>query len=101
MTPAPVPGDCTALGVLSAAEAHGIQVPGDLSIVGFDGIRFAHTSGRATGSARLRYTRQGVSYRSSSRLMTIFSTARTSARARLKRWYRLSGVDFSSANHSG
>jgi DNA-binding LacI/PurR family transcriptional regulator len=36
-----VASDYIALGVLSAAETHGIRVPGDLSIVGFDDIRFA------------------------------------------------------------
>jgi len=40
-TAAFVASDYIALGVLSAAEAHGIAVPGDLSIVGFDDIRFA------------------------------------------------------------
>ena len=40
-TAAFVASDYIALGVLSAAEAHGIRVPGDLSIVGFDDIRFA------------------------------------------------------------
>jgi DNA-binding LacI/PurR family transcriptional regulator len=40
-TAAFVASDYIALGVLSAAEAHGIQVPDDLSIVGFDDIRFA------------------------------------------------------------
>jgi DNA-binding LacI/PurR family transcriptional regulator len=40
-TAAFVASDYIALGVLSAAEAHGIGVPGDLSIVGFDDIRFA------------------------------------------------------------
>jgi DNA-binding LacI/PurR family transcriptional regulator len=40
-TAAFVPSDYIALGVLSAAEAHGIGVPDDLSIVGFDDIRFA------------------------------------------------------------
>ena len=34
-----------ALGVLVAAEAHGIAVPDGLSIVGFDDIRFASTCG--------------------------------------------------------
>jgi uncharacterized membrane protein len=36
-----VASDYIALGVLSAAEAHGIDVTGDLSTVGFDDIRFA------------------------------------------------------------
>ncbi len=40
-TAAFVASDYIALGVLCAAEAHGIQVPADLSIVGFDDIRFA------------------------------------------------------------
>ena len=40
-TAALVASDYIALGVLSAAEAHGIRVPGDFSIVGFDDIRFA------------------------------------------------------------
>jgi len=40
-TAAFVASDDIALGVLSAAEAHGIRVPDDLSIVGFDDIRFA------------------------------------------------------------
>ena len=40
-TAAFVASDYIALGVLSAAEAHGIRVPDDLSIVGFDDIRFA------------------------------------------------------------
>jgi len=40
-TAAFVASDYIALGVLSAAEAHGIAVPGDLSIIGFDDIRFA------------------------------------------------------------
>jgi DNA-binding LacI/PurR family transcriptional regulator len=40
-TAAFVASDYIALGVLSAAEAHGIRVPGDLSIVGFDDIRFS------------------------------------------------------------
>jgi hypothetical protein len=36
-----VASDYIALGVLSAAEAHGIDVTGDLSTVGFGDIRFA------------------------------------------------------------
>jgi DNA-binding LacI/PurR family transcriptional regulator len=40
-TAAFVASDYIALGVISAAEAHGIAVPGDLSIVGFDDIRFS------------------------------------------------------------
>jgi DNA-binding LacI/PurR family transcriptional regulator len=40
-TAAFVASDYIALGVLSAAEMHGINVPGDLSIVGFDDIRFS------------------------------------------------------------
>jgi DNA-binding LacI/PurR family transcriptional regulator len=40
-TAAFVPSDYIALGVLSAAEANGIRVPQDLSIVGFDDIRFS------------------------------------------------------------
>ena len=40
-TAAFVASDYIALGVLSAAEAHGIGVPEDLSIVGFDDIRFS------------------------------------------------------------
>jgi DNA-binding LacI/PurR family transcriptional regulator len=40
-TAAFVASDYIALGVLSAAEAHGLGVPDDLSIVGFDDIRFA------------------------------------------------------------
>jgi DNA-binding LacI/PurR family transcriptional regulator len=40
-TAAFVASDYIALGVLSAAEAHGIRVPDDLSIVGFDDIRFS------------------------------------------------------------
>jgi DNA-binding LacI/PurR family transcriptional regulator len=40
-TAAFVASDYIALGVLSAAEAHGIRVPEDLSIVGFDDIRFS------------------------------------------------------------
>ena len=39
-TAAFVASDYIALGVLSAAETHGLRVPGDLSIVGFDDIRF-------------------------------------------------------------
>ena len=33
--------DYIALGMLSAAETHGIRVPEDLSVVGFDDIRFS------------------------------------------------------------
>ena len=33
--------DYIALGMLSAAETHGVRVPGDLSVVGFDDIRFS------------------------------------------------------------
>ena len=40
-TAAFVASDYIALGVLSAAEMHGITVPDDLSIVGFDDIRFS------------------------------------------------------------
>ena len=40
-TAAFVASDYIALGVLSAAEVHGIRVPDDLSIVGFDDIRFS------------------------------------------------------------
>ena len=40
-TAAFVASDYIALGVISAAETHGIRVPEDLSIVGFDDIRFA------------------------------------------------------------
>jgi len=40
-TAAFVASDYIALGVLSAAEVHGIKVPDDLSIVGFDDIRFS------------------------------------------------------------
>jgi DNA-binding LacI/PurR family transcriptional regulator len=40
-TAAFVASDYIALGVLSAAEQHGIRVPEDLSIVGFDDIRFS------------------------------------------------------------
>jgi DNA-binding LacI/PurR family transcriptional regulator len=40
-TAAFVASDYIALGVISAAEAHGIRVPDDLSIVGFDDIRFS------------------------------------------------------------
>jgi DNA-binding LacI/PurR family transcriptional regulator len=40
-TAAFVASDYIALGVISAAEAHGIRVPGDLSVVGFDDIRFS------------------------------------------------------------
>ncbi len=40
-TAAFVASDYIALGMLSAAETHGIRVPGDLSVVGFDDIRFA------------------------------------------------------------
>jgi DNA-binding LacI/PurR family transcriptional regulator len=40
-TAAFVASDYIALGMLSAAQAHGIAVPDDLSIVGFDDIRFS------------------------------------------------------------
>ena len=40
-TAAFVASDYIALGVLSAAETHGIRVPEDLSVVGFDDIRFS------------------------------------------------------------
>jgi DNA-binding LacI/PurR family transcriptional regulator len=40
-TAAFVASDYIALGMLSAAETHGIRVPGDLSVVGFDDIRFS------------------------------------------------------------
>jgi DNA-binding LacI/PurR family transcriptional regulator len=40
-TAAFVASDYIALGVISAAEAHGLRVPDDLSIVGFDDIRFS------------------------------------------------------------
>ncbi len=40
-TAAFVASDYIALGVISAAEAHGIRVPDDLSVVGFDDIRFS------------------------------------------------------------
>jgi LacI family transcriptional regulator len=40
-TAAFVASDYIALGMLSAAETHGVRVPGDLSIVGFDDIRFS------------------------------------------------------------
>jgi len=40
-TAAFVASDYIALGMLSAAETHGIRVPEDLSIVGFDDIRFS------------------------------------------------------------
>jgi DNA-binding LacI/PurR family transcriptional regulator len=40
-TAAFVASDYIAFGMLSAAETHGIRVPGDLSIVGFDDIRFS------------------------------------------------------------
>jgi DNA-binding LacI/PurR family transcriptional regulator len=40
-TAAFVASDYIALGMLSAAEAHGIRVPEDLSVVGFDDIRFS------------------------------------------------------------
>jgi LacI family transcriptional regulator/LacI family repressor for deo operon, udp, cdd, tsx, nupC, and nupG len=36
-----VASDYIALGMLSAAETHGIRVPEDLSVVGFDDIRFS------------------------------------------------------------
>ena len=40
-TAAFVASDYIALGMLSAAETHGVSVPGDLSVVGFDDIRFS------------------------------------------------------------
>jgi DNA-binding LacI/PurR family transcriptional regulator len=40
-TAAFVASDYIALGMLSAAEMHGISVPDDLSVVGFDDIRFS------------------------------------------------------------
>ncbi|HEY1916476.1 MAG TPA: LacI family DNA-binding transcriptional regulator [Streptosporangiaceae bacterium] len=40
-TAAFVASDYIALGMMSAAETHGIRVPGDLSVVGFDDIRFS------------------------------------------------------------
>jgi DNA-binding LacI/PurR family transcriptional regulator len=40
-TAAFVASDYIALGLMSAAEAHGIRVPDDLSVVGFDDIRFS------------------------------------------------------------
>lgn len=40
-TAAFVASDYIALGMLSAAETHGVKVPGDLSVVGFDDIRFS------------------------------------------------------------
>jgi DNA-binding LacI/PurR family transcriptional regulator len=40
-TAAFVASDYIALGVISAAKAHGIRVPEDLSVVGFDDIRFS------------------------------------------------------------
>jgi DNA-binding LacI/PurR family transcriptional regulator len=40
-TAAFVASDYIALGLMSAAEAHGISVPEDLSVVGFDDIRFS------------------------------------------------------------
>jgi DNA-binding LacI/PurR family transcriptional regulator len=40
-TAAFVASDYIALGMLSAAETHGLRVPGDLSLVGFDDIRFS------------------------------------------------------------
>jgi DNA-binding LacI/PurR family transcriptional regulator len=40
-TAAFVASDYIALGLMSAAEAHGIRVPEDLSVVGFDDIRFS------------------------------------------------------------
>ena len=40
-TAAFVASDYIAFGMLSAAETHGIRVPEDLSIVGFDDIRFS------------------------------------------------------------
>ena len=40
-TAAFVASDYIALGVISAAKAHGVRVPEDLSVVGFDDIRFS------------------------------------------------------------
>lgn len=40
-TAAFVASDYIALGMLSAAETQGVRVPGDLSVVGFDDIRFS------------------------------------------------------------
>jgi DNA-binding LacI/PurR family transcriptional regulator len=40
-TAAFVASDYIALGMLSAAETHGVRVPDDLSVVGFDDIRFS------------------------------------------------------------
>jgi DNA-binding LacI/PurR family transcriptional regulator len=40
-TAAFVASDYIALGLISAAEAHGIRVPDELSVVGFDDIRFS------------------------------------------------------------
>ncbi len=40
-TAAFVASDYIALGMLSAAETHGVRVPADLSVVGFDDIRFS------------------------------------------------------------
>jgi DNA-binding LacI/PurR family transcriptional regulator len=40
-TAAFVASDYIAFGLISAAEAHGIRVPDDLSVVGFDDIRFS------------------------------------------------------------
>lgn len=40
-TAAFVASDYIAFGLMSAAEAHGIRVPDDLSVVGFDDIRFS------------------------------------------------------------
>src|SRR6516225_3199151 len=40
-TAAFVASDYIALGMLSAAETHGVRVPEDLSVVGFDDIRFS------------------------------------------------------------
>ena len=40
-TAAFVASDYIALGMLSAAETHGIRVPEDLSVIGFDDIRFS------------------------------------------------------------
>jgi LacI family transcriptional regulator len=40
-TAAFVASDYMALGVISAAKAHGVRVPEELSVVGFDDIRFS------------------------------------------------------------
>jgi DNA-binding LacI/PurR family transcriptional regulator len=40
-TAAFVASDYIAVGMLSAAETHGVRVPGDLSVVGFDDMRFS------------------------------------------------------------